>query len=143
LFRYLDILTIQEMENQGEALRTVLINHRVSITDLAKRLKVSRTTIYNWFEMVIVPYEHLEAASDKLGLDLFEEIRLVLNKRDVKFYKPLKTGESAAPAESEQVAMDWKFAEKTPVTFYVDGTESTLLRNIEKMKLINAALSIR
>jgi transcriptional regulator with XRE-family HTH domain len=127
------------MEHQGEALRTILIDRRVSITELAKKLKVSRTTVYNWFEMVIVPYEHLEEMSDKLGLDLFEEIRKVLSGRKEKFYKPLKFGETGQVTEPGPV--EWKSPEKTAVTLFIDGTENNLEMNIQKLKALSAALS--
>lgn len=68
-------VNFQLMQHQGEALRVVLTRHRVNVTDLATKIKMSRTSIYNWFEMMVIPYENLEKASDALGLDLFQEIK--------------------------------------------------------------------
>lgn len=128
------------MEHQGEALRTVLTKRRISLTDLATRLKVSRTTLYYWFDQLIVPYEHLESISDKLKVDIFEEIREVTQSKTLKFYKPLREEEESETV-SEQEPQPWKFTEKTMITLLIDGTEDTLSKSIEKLKAMSKALS--
>jgi len=127
-------VNFQLMQHQGEALRVVLTRHRVNVTDLATKIKMSRTSIYNWFEMMVIPYENLEKASDALGLDLFQEIKKELAGKDVKFYKPL---DPPQVGEKERAVY---FNEKMQVSILLDGSEDHLEITITKLRAMNKAL---
>lgn len=122
------------MEHQGEALRVVLTRNNVKITDLAERIKCSRTTVYTWFDMTIIPYENLEKISKVLDLDIFQLIREEMgSKSSFKKYKPIAEIKlpKASVKEGEEIMMQIK----------LDGKSQTLDRLIEKLRVLNAALS--
>lgn len=123
------------MQHQGEALRVVLSRHRVNLTDLAEKIKMSRTTIYNWFDMVIVPYENLEKASDALGIDIFEEIRKENKGKEVSFYKALD------PPQQTVKEREIFYNEKMQVSVFLNGLEEELEVTIEKLRAMNKALA--
>jgi transcriptional regulator with XRE-family HTH domain len=52
--------------NYGQILERVVRRDRMGISELARRLNVSRRTIYNWFEM------------DKLSIDIISKIGFVI-----------------------------------------------------------------
>jgi hypothetical protein len=123
------------MQHQGEALRVVLSRHRVNLTDLAEKIKMSRTTIYNWFEMIMIPYENLEKASDALGIDLFEEIRKENKGKESPFYKALD------PPQRTEKEREIFYAEKMQVSVFLNGLEDDLEVTIEKLRAMNKALA--
>jgi transcriptional regulator with XRE-family HTH domain len=122
------------MIHQGEAFRVVLNRHKVSLVDLAEKIKMSRTAIYNWFEMVQIPYENLEKCSDALGVDLFEEIKEELRKSEGKFYKPIDSPQAAEKARA------FYYSEKMQVNVVLDGSEDHLEATFAKLRAMNKAL---
>jgi hypothetical protein len=50
----------------GVALGRACINTHFPVTDIAAKLGVSRTTIYNWFTGVCLPHPKYHAAINKL-----------------------------------------------------------------------------
>lgn len=123
------------MQHQGEALRVVLSRHRINLTELAQKMKISRPTIYNWFDMVIVPYENLEKMSDSCGIDIFEEIRKETNGKEVKFYKALD------PPQRTEKEREIFYDQKMQVCVFLNGLEEELEATIEKLRAMNKALA--
>lgn len=48
------------IKSLGVALGRLCIKHEVSVSELAKELRVSRMTIYNWFWGIRTPTIHLQ-----------------------------------------------------------------------------------
>ena len=85
--------------------------------------------------MVAIPYENLEKASDKLGLDLFEEIRKENKGKETSFYKPLD------PPQRELKEREIFYNEKMQVSIFLNGLEEELEATIEKLRAMNKALA--
>jgi transcriptional regulator with XRE-family HTH domain len=120
------------MEHQGEALRVIFTRNKVNIKNLADRMKTSRTTVYTWFEMAIIPYENLEKVSKALNLNIFELMR---DELGLKSYNPvvsIKTEASPVDGANESLTMQIK----------LDGSSESLDRLIEKLRVLNEALSM-
>jgi transcriptional regulator with XRE-family HTH domain len=123
------------MEHQGEALRVIFTRNKVNIKNLADRMKTSRTTVYTWFEMAIIPYENLEKVSKALNLNIFELMRDELGLKSFKKYNPvvsIKTEASPVDGANESLTMQIK----------LDGSSESLDRLIEKLRVLNEALSM-
>jgi transcriptional regulator with XRE-family HTH domain len=119
------------MKHQGEALELILRRLGVSITSLAEKSGVTRSTVYNWFNMATVPYENLEKISKAIGVDIFNEI-----EKELKITKPLKKYDAIATvAEPSET-----YGEKTSLQVTLDGTDESLDRLITKLKALNEAL---
>lgn len=122
------------MKRQGEALRIIFSRNNVNISDLAERMKMSRTTVYAWFDMTIVPYENLQKVSKALDLDVFELMRKELGLETFKKYNPVVVSEPKEKnlnLSQEEITMQIK----------LDGHSETLDRLIEKLRVLNEALS--
>lgn len=119
------------MGHQGEALDTIFRRAGVNISSLAQKIGVSRSAVYNWTHMAVIPYENLEKISKALDMDIFSEIQKVL-----KIPAPIKKYEPIAKVEepSEQ------YGEKTFLQVALDGNEENLERLIQKLKALNEAL---
>lgn len=119
------------MKHQGEALELILRRLGVSITSLAEKSGVTRSTVYNWFNMATVPYENLEKISKAIGVDIFNEI-----EKELKITKTIKKYDAIATvAEPSETYM-----EKTSLQVTLDGTDESLDRLIAKLKALNEAL---
>jgi transcriptional regulator with XRE-family HTH domain len=121
------------MEHQGEALRVIFSRNKVKIKDLADRLHISRTTVYTWFDMTIIPYENLEKVSKELNLDIFELMREELGSKSFKKYNPV----IPPPTHSSEIDLS---EEKIIMQIELDGTSQSLDRLIEKLRVLNQAL---
>ena len=79
----------------GNVLEQVLRMKRVRISELSRKLKVSRRTIYNWFEQENLNVQVILRVGELIGHDFSEELpetfirkqRHFLNEEDISFTK--------------------------------------------------------
>lgn len=122
------------MGHQGEALRVILARQKVNISSLAEKMGVSRSAVYQWFDLETISYENLERVSKALKQDFFELIERELNvARPLKKFNPIPT---VATVSESSVS----YGEKTAIQVFLDGTEESLERLIEKLRALNNAL---
>lgn len=99
-------------------------------------MNITRPTLYNWFELAVIPYDNLEKASDALGIDLFEEIKKEFGGKEIKFYKPID------PPQVQDKNRAVYLSEKVQVSISLDGSADHLEVTIAKLRAMNQALSV-
>ena len=110
--------------HEGEALRVFLDKEKIEITNLAKELNVSRTTVYNWLEMPKLKFDNLQKLRKQLRIDFLREINI----------------SSSKDLESEVLAKETYSTSNLSITINLDGTSEKLESAIKKLIDLNDAL---
>lgn len=120
------------MTHQGELLQILLNELAIGVSDLAKRTRMSRTAVYNWFTMISIPKETYEKISKAIGIDVEHEIR-----ERIKKPKPKPYAVSGTQVAEPQAAYG---LERIAIGVFLDGSEEMLNLSIKRLQAINASL---
>jgi lambda repressor-like predicted transcriptional regulator len=71
---YIKFDNMKSIEHHGEYLSKVLRIKHVNVSELARKLEVSRQTIHNWYDAVYIPEERWEMIGNIIGVDLVSEV---------------------------------------------------------------------
>ena len=88
------------MKYTGAMFEKAVRNSDISLTVLARKLRVNRRTIYNWFEKDIISIDIIYRVSKVIGIDFFQHFPgLELTRRPA--------GRTGGPRKSETASF-WK-----------------------------------
>lgn len=73
--------------NRGEIVELVIRRNNLSISELSRRLHVSRRSIYNWFEQADLSFDVIFKIGEVLDYDFSVDFPEVFNKRQVKLFE--------------------------------------------------------
>jgi plasmid maintenance system antidote protein VapI len=117
------------IQHHGEYLSKLLRTRSINITDFAKKMSISRETVYNWFETQYLSEEKWNQIGEVLGDDFINEVYPKRGKYAV---------EKEVPKSSEEVTS--YLSNRISVSIDLNGDESLLESMIKKLRKINEVL---
>nr|WP_276903545.1 helix-turn-helix domain-containing protein [Pedobacter kyonggii] len=87
-------MTTQQQQKQGEILERLVRRDRMGISELSRKLNVSRRTIYNWFGQDRIGHEVIWQVGKLLGQDLSSAFPEAFPK-----YNPESINQTADPGK--------------------------------------------
>ncbi len=73
--------------HNGEVIELVVRRDKISISELSRKLKVSRKSIYNWFKKENLSLEIINKIGDALGHDFMKELPEKYDQLNVELNK--------------------------------------------------------
>ena len=92
--------------HNGEIIELIVRRNKVSISELSRRLKVSRKSIYNWFKKENLSIEVINKIGDILGHDFVQEFPEKFEILNMELKRLKKDAPHVSP--DSELALYWK-----------------------------------
>ncbi|TKB97610.1 helix-turn-helix domain-containing protein [Pedobacter cryophilus] len=86
--------------NNGEIVELVIRRNNLSISELSRRLHVSRRSIYNWFTQPNLSFDIICKIGDTLGYDFSSDFPDLFNGRESRMIKYITTDRNLEEAQN-------------------------------------------